>query len=438
MERAMTEKQMYRAASVFCDTLVRGIQRAKDKETETIVFYAEKARQRLEELEKWCRKTLNCQHKGMRVAEQYLKDSMLTDQCRRANLDLAMTKDLIEGKTREEMVEPSVREIFYEIKAIDKFFGGAKYRNNVLSVETKAVNLWSECGEEIYLGPFQINIDLSRDLSCGLDTFVWITAIDPHPAAENDYVTHPHVNDGVLCFGEGNDIALGAMYQGRLESVFTTINTILHNYNEESPHVALERWFGEENEDERYCQHCGDWYHYVDMAECSKCGEYVCCHCWIRCISCEDIYHPDCLPSCNGGCDSRVCESCEKSCCNCGGTYCESCIKECDICKDEYCESCISECSECGDDICTNCQGKCEDCQSIICNNCSKECNECTDLRLCSDCIDQCEECGETLCKAECLKKCGGCGESTCKNCGHECLLTLNGEQDGIQEANQI
>jgi len=433
----MTEKQMYRAASAFCDTLVRGIQKAKDKETETIVFYADKTRQRLEELEKWCRKTLDCQRKGMRVAEQHLKDSMLTDQCRRANLDLAMVKNLIEGKTREEMVEPSVREIFYEIKAIDKFFGGAEYRNNVLSVKTDSISLWGDC-DEVYLGSFQINMDLSKDISCGLSVLVWIEALDPHPAAENDYVTHPHVSDGVLCFGDGDEIALAAMYQGRLESVFTTIDTILHNYNDQSPHVALENWFGDQgSEDERYCESCDHWYHYDNMDECSKCGDWVCCHCSVKCNSCDEIFHSGCAQSCNE-CGGMVCESCEKSCYYCGGTHCESCVKACDLCKEEYCESCIESCSECGDDICDKCRDKCEDCQSIVCNNCTKKCNECTDLHLCSDCISQCEECGETLCKAECLKKCGGCGETTCGNCGHECLLTLNGEQDGIQETNQI
>ena len=56
--------------------------------------------------------------------------------------------------------------------------------------------------EDIFLGDFQIQLQISQLSAMKNNNFLKIIALDAHPAACNDAVTHPHVSDEFLCTGD--------------------------------------------------------------------------------------------------------------------------------------------------------------------------------------------------------------------------------------------
>ena len=61
-------------------------------------------------------------------------------------------------------------------------------------------------------------------------------ALDPHPAALNDAVTHPHVSDERLCTGDAGAAIQAALAAGRVFDFFTLVRSVLVTYNPESPY----------------------------------------------------------------------------------------------------------------------------------------------------------------------------------------------------------
>jgi hypothetical protein len=78
-----------------------------------------------------------------------------------------------------------------------------------------------------------------------------VIAKDPPPCESRENVTHPHVMDETLCEGHGRHAIRQAIAQGRLLDFFTLVANGLRTYNEESPFVALELWYG------AACSDCG-------------------------------------------------------------------------------------------------------------------------------------------------------------------------------------
>jgi hypothetical protein len=214
-----------------------------------------------------------------------------------------------------------VGDVYCDLLALNEEFDEVDHdlRGRWLSVTTEPITL-----QDIYLGPFEIQLDWGRS---GDDSAYRVIANEPHPAESRDNVTHPHVMDDRLCEGHSRQAIRQALSQGRLLDFFTLVANGLRTYNEESPFVALEIWHG---------------------ATCSNCGAIVDEEERYLCQRCEET----------------ICQGCEVACCGCDDCYCSQCITGCEACDDNFCGGCLKPCKQCQRNICSNCLEEDERCSA--------------------------------------------------------------------------
>lgn len=189
--------------------------------------------------------------------------------------------------------------IYRDLLALEDEFDDLAIADDLstVSVTTDSIAL-----EGIELGRFRLVLDLSR-LSrgrCGGDCLS-VEALDPNPASSNDEVTHPHVQGGQVCLGDGAGLFRTALAEGRLYDAFVIVNQVLHTYNDASPYIALDRWHG------RACDQCDDHVREDDGSCCEGCGDLLCNDCQRSCTDCDYTYCRSCLTSKD---DDLLCSAC--------------------------------------------------------------------------------------------------------------------------------
>ena len=224
-----------------------------------------------------------------------------------------------------------------------------------ISVVTPDITLRDADDNSVFLGPFRIVLYCTNILHYDIE------AIEPHPAATNNAVTHPHVIDCTLCTGDGGTAIRNALQQGRFYDFFQVVSSILNTYNSDSPYVHLSTWF-----DER-CADCGD--SCDEMHTCITCGEGTCESCQRHCHDCEET----------------LCGSCGRDCDGCGELHCAGCLHACHNCHDKCCNNCLETCKDCGNKFCPDCRGQCDNCKEYYCSGCL-----CDDL--CPSCYKERED----------------------------------------------
>lgn len=223
---------------------------------------------------------------------------------------------------------PKLSALVEELEQLQGEFGNFDFDKaaNAISVETEPITL-----DGIYLGPFKVELQLDKLSNMYKESPYYCIAIDPHPAATSDEVTHPHVSNERVCEGDGVVAIRTALEQGRLCDFFTMVSNILNTYNPDSPYIPLADWDGEP------CYECG----YVMDSE----NSYYCSYC-----------------------DRSFCEECSTYCHSCDETICLGCTEKCEICEDSVCPRCAeTRCAECG---CVCCESCVED---DLCPNCKEE-----------------------------------------------------------------
>jgi hypothetical protein len=211
---------------------------------------------------------------------------------------------------------PSLRDVYGEIIQLRQEFDGinCSCKDSRLSVTTEAIELHG-----VYLGEFEIALNISQlPRERGSDTFI-VRALDPHPAASNSSVSHPHVNNEEICPGDASAAIRAALCSGRVCDAFLMMRSVLLVYNSGSPHVSLENWGG---------------------APCYGCGYTVPDGDLHWCESCEEDFCDEC---------SAYCERCSK-------TICSGCSQVCPVCEETRCRSCMTICPDCSEPICLGCQ----------------------------------------------------------------------------------
>jgi hypothetical protein len=153
-------------------------------------------------------------------------------------------KPLTEASQKE---TPKLSSLVEELHQLQQEFGDMEFdkAENTLSVVTEPITL-----EDIYLGPFKIQLELDElsDLPAATHrgeyrgSPYYCIALDPHPAATSEEVTHPHVSSDRLCEGEGYATIRAALEEGRLCDFFTLVRSILNTYSPDSPYVSLDAW----------------------------------------------------------------------------------------------------------------------------------------------------------------------------------------------------
>ena len=211
-------------------------------------------------------------------------------------------------------------DVYRDLQALQDEFVGVEFDrpNRQLTVTTEDI-----CFDNLNLGPFDIVLDCHRldDVSP-----YRVVAREPDPAADSR-TTHPHVQDDLLCEGEGRVAIQRALSQGRIYDFFLIVRQILSTYNASSAYVRLSEWQG---------IHCRDCDAMVDSEEqniCSRCDTILCQDCTSDCSRCSD----------------RCCHGCTDPCEACLGYFCHICLASCDKCDAPFCEECLTNgiCSKC-------------------------------------------------------------------------------------------
>lgn len=196
---------------------------------------------------------------------------------------------------------------------------------NTITIVTDPINL-----EDVYLGPFKIELHLTKLAELYKESPYCCIALEPNAAATSSDVTHPHVSNDKLCEGDGSVAIRTALEQGRLTDFFTMVINILNTYNPDSPYVSLYDWDGTpcydcgyvcDRENCYYCTYCEHEYCEECSSYCRLCDEMVCLGCGGQCPHCEDM----------------VCPNCISKCAECGGLCCKGCLEEnlCPNCKED-------------------------------------------------------------------------------------------------------
>ncbi|WP_013630033.1 hypothetical protein [Rubinisphaera brasiliensis] len=218
----------------------------------------------------------------------------------------------------------SAPEIFGDLRALADEFASIEvdFENREIVVVTAEIVL-----QGIELGRFEIRLPFENypdKASC-----YRVVALDPHPAASNRHVPHPHVQDETLCEGTGRASIQLALQQGRLFDFFTIVAGILATYNEGSPYVSLEDWRSV------HCVDCGSLVREDCEVLCESCRDTLCENCSIRCGDCDHEFCCGCTSECDG-CNERVCHHCLSACADCEADFCSSCLcaERCDHCHE--------------------------------------------------------------------------------------------------------
>ncbi|REK46893.1 MAG: hypothetical protein DWQ46_05195 [Planctomycetota bacterium] len=227
-------------------------------------------------------------------------------------------------RSRPDKPFASVDELYQDLKALHEEFDELSFdrQDRTLSVTTEPIEL-----EGVYLGTFQIQLDWS-DLGCSERQSYRAIAVEGNPSAANESVTHPHVQDGFVCEGEGRPTIRAALQQGRLLDFFLIVANLLRTYNADSPYVSLDDWHGVE------CRDCGTTVSGDDRWTCENCESAVCGDCYYSCPDCDRTFCAGCVTQCED-CDEHTCYSCTKCCLGCERDLCPNCLEE-----DERCTTC--------------------------------------------------------------------------------------------------
>ncbi|MFC1805487.1 hypothetical protein ACFL09_00715 [Planctomycetota bacterium] len=223
-----------------------------------------------------------------------------------------------------------IKVIFEGLVQADEEFDGLEYRRShrMLLVETESIEL-----EGVYLGRFQIRLDIPSLADMRYNAMYHVVALDPQPAASNSSVTHPHVTDDQLCPGDASVAIHAALASGRICDFFVLVRSVLRTYNPDSPYVSLDNWFG---------------------VNCYDCGRVVDSEDTRWCRVCEQDFCEDCASYCQK-CDETTCLGCLKDCSVCGDSTCMNCIHSCPVCEEPLCHSCLTHCPDCEKQLCRLC-----------------------------------------------------------------------------------
>lgn len=212
-----------------------------------------------------------------------------------------------------------------ELRHLEAEFGTltVRWTDTVIRVVTEPVEL-----KEVPLGPFAVEFNWTGGPSAdGIRAFE-VKALKPNRPSGRSDVTHPHIEDDILCAGEAKDALSQAVADGRLVDAFQLVHSVLTNYNPHSAYVSLNEWDGS------HCAQCG---RRIRSGEASSCE----------------------------GCDCELCDECGARCEGCGELRCGDCLEPCDVCRERHCRACLVTPAQ-GRSFCSACLQVCAGCGSSV------------------------------------------------------------------------
>jgi len=183
------------------------------------------------------RQALLARQRGWHLANKVLHRD-LVDSLQRVQSEISEALGKVETH-RPSRRSSSPADIFRDLRALPREFDDVEldFKRQELTVTTDPIVL-----ERIDFGCFEIRLNWTQIGSCRQPYRV--VALDPRPAARNESVTHPHVQDERLCEGDGRAAVASALADGRLYDFFTLVSLILHTYGRGSAFVEIDRLCG--------------------------------------------------------------------------------------------------------------------------------------------------------------------------------------------------
>lgn len=417
----MNEKLIRRAAIRYRDWMVKQTNEPPLDASAQIFHLIESSISKIEEFKKWnsrfrkgtihsCRNAERIVNRGVyRQIATTMMPNIGEEIIRQIQSATSMTKEMAEDSS---VVPLTIKEAIDEVTIINNEWEEVEFRNNMLSFMIENVSLSDE-EDTVDLGAFAIYVDLSDPLGK-----IVVKSVDEVESSNGYY--HPHVDEELLCTGDGDEAMEDAISQGRLEDYIRIIEAVLRTYNSRSPHEELAKWYAPDRENQFCCSACEEWYDNDMGMCCHKCNSVLCEGCTQNgngntCSECGDWHCSDCVEDCGGDyCENTICDRCSKQCMGdrCTDSFCSDCLNECTGCGYAYCESCTDSCTNCSDTLCDECAVVCRCCDERYCSSCLKDegCSGCGKEELCTSCgSNSCEHCGVLMCEP--------CEEK------HDCLL---------------
>lgn len=304
---SLSQRQLVRIASDIRDQLLR-LKQSKQREVQSRATGLIEQMNRLVSIR---RKLSLCESRNWQAAgEKVLRhvEAALRD----VPYDMQQVEQAVQACN---IKVPSVTEVYQELSQADEEFDGLLYHKegDLLAVTTEPIEL-----NDVHLGEFEIQLHVPSLAEMRYNAIYRIFALDPHPAASNECVTHPHVSDERLCPGDAGAAINMALAAGRICDFFLLVRSVLTHYNPDSPYVSLDSWHG---------------------ISCHECG-YV--------ASGDDVHWCKC-------CQHEYCSECSSDCRRCDESICIGCLENCTVCDEPVCPSCMTSCPECGQQLCKTC-----------------------------------------------------------------------------------
>ncbi len=152
--------------------------------------------------------------RGWHAATQQVLRQLRDTACELVDDATPLTKS---ADPLNQSLPPTDRQITGELEQIQSEFGRWTFepKTKLLAIETEPIEL-----EGVYLGPFEVALNLGELSLLGTRHIYEVVATDPHRPTGNDSVTHPHVSDDRLCEGDASVPIRSALESGRLIEAF--------------------------------------------------------------------------------------------------------------------------------------------------------------------------------------------------------------------------
>jgi hypothetical protein len=274
---------------------------------------------RIHGLELHCRLLKQAKDRGWHAAAAAKEHHVRSEAAR---IEMAASR-LVHEPVQPQSTAPTLGTIIAELKQLKEEFESVEIdlKEGLIGVTTESIVL-----EDINLGPFSIKLHVSR-LSERQDSGCFrCIALEPNPAASSSNTVHPHVQDGHICAGDATLPITAALKDGRIADAFVLMRSVLQNYNESSPYIALENWSGRRCEDCDYLSDSDGLYY------CDACERDICDGCYSSCYMCDEGCCRSCLETDNVS-GNRCCSTCRHTCGECLRTVdSESFDQETELC----------------------------------------------------------------------------------------------------------
>jgi hypothetical protein len=217
------------------------------------------------------------------------------------------TSEAVIHSQRPPILRPTLRDLHQDLLQLHQEFEEVTLdlKGGIVIAVTDAIQL-----EDVYLGPFRLELHLDRLAERAEVSVFDVVALDPHPPASSEDVTHPHVRDNQLCAGEATAPIAHALREGRICDAFLAVNSVLHTYNVHSPFVSLSDWEGVP------CADCGYATSEDQRYYCEDCGQDFCEECYSTCDICQTSCCRGCLEK-DQESDQLCCKGCRRYCGRC-------------------------------------------------------------------------------------------------------------------------